>query len=216
MLSIILVLALIALLTFLLFVLIRGTNVFGIKPLAMQQQQQEQEQPIPFRASFEEKVVEDYEKAALQKSMEVQAVNEEPVVNEDHSEIVENNTQAPVQETPVVAGQSEQELKAPEPLQESISTKFETNAPLDTYEKNDNIAMFGSNLRHPEASFDKFSPGFSSLETEVASGVASRNSVPSDMDKVRFSAEMAQNGGEFMSGIFAYDNTDEGSYFSSL
>lgn len=212
MLSIILVVALIGLLTFLLFVIIRGG--FAIKDDTVTHLGLEK--PIPFKASFEEKVMEDYDKTVLQKSMEVQAVNEEVLVHETHSEVAEPVVKEQVEHTPEVIGQTVEEVVAPEPLQEKVSTKMETNSAIDPYENNDNTALFGSNLRHPEASFENSSSQFASLENEVVSGVASRISKPVDMDKVRFSAEMAQNGGEFMSGIFAYDNSADGSYFSSL
>lgn len=113
---------------------------------------------------------------------------------------------------PEVAGQTEEELKAPEPLQERISQKVDTPSPKDPYDKRDNEALFGSNLRHPESMIASArSPQFSSLESEVASGVAGRPAV----EQLPFSAEMAQNGGEFMNGIFAFDSSDSGTTFSS-
>jgi hypothetical protein len=94
--------------------------------------------------------------------------------------------------------------------------KVEAHSPLDIFEKSENVAMFGSNLRHPEASFEPSKSSFGGLENEITSGLASQVTQPSDIDKAPFSAEMAQNGGEFMNGIFAFDSTQEGSYFSSL
>jgi len=61
----------------------------------------------------------------------------------------------------------------------------------------------------------KSSSQFSSLEEEVSSGVASEVTKPKDIDQVQFSAEMAQNGGEFMSGIVAFDTSDSGTSFSN-
>ena len=116
---------------------------------------------------------------------------------------------------PEVPGQTEEELKAPEPLQERVSQKVDTPSPKDPYDKRDNEALFGSNLRHPESMLATAqparSPTFASLESEVASGVAGRPAV----EQLPFSAEMAQNGGEFMSGIFAFDSSDSGTTFSS-
>jgi hypothetical protein len=117
---------------------------------------------------------------------------------------------------PEVPGQTQEELKAPEPLQEPVSVKAEAHSPLDPFEKSENVAMFGSNLRHPEASIEPYKSNFGGLENEIAAGVASQVTKPSEIDKAPFSAEMAQNGGEFMNGIFAFDSTQEGTYFSSL
>jgi hypothetical protein len=87
---------------------------------------------------------------------------------------------------------------------------------MDQYERQDSSAMFGSNLRHPEASIERTSGNFGNLENEIVAGLASQVIKPSDSDKAQFSAEMAQNGGEFMNGIFAYDVGEIGNYFSSL
>jgi hypothetical protein len=212
MLSIILVLALVTLLIFLLFSIIRG----GFSTKNVNMNSTEITSPIPFKASFEEKVMEDYDRSVLQKSMEVQAVNEEVRTHENHSDISEPSMNEPAVSIPKITGQSDEQIVTPEPLQDKIDTKIDTNSALDPYENNDNTALFGSNLRHPEASFEKSSSKFASLENEIASGVASRMSSSVEMDKVNFSAEMAQNGGEFMSGIFAYDNSEEGTYFSSI
>ena len=93
---------------------------------------------------------------------------------------------------------------------------MESHEPLDPYEKNENVALFGSNLRHPEASMERSSANNGAMENEIVAGLASQVSKPTDLDKVQFAAEMAQNGGEFMNGIFAYDSSEGGSYFSSL
>ena len=103
---------------------------------------------------------------------------------------------------------------APEPLQEKVSQKVEEPEPRDTHSNNDNIALFGSNLRHPESMITKSSSQFSSLEEEVSAGVAGTVTRPKDLNQVPFSAEMAQNGGEFMKGIFAFDSSDSGGAFS--
>jgi hypothetical protein len=117
--------------------------------------------------------------------------------------------------TPVIPGQTAEEVAAPEPLQEKVSQKVEEPEARDSHAHNDNIALFGSNLRHPESMISKSSSQFSSLEEEVSAGVASTVTRPKDVDQVPFSAEMAQNGGEFMSGIFAFDSSDSGGSFST-
>jgi hypothetical protein len=118
---------------------------------------------------------------------------------------------------PVVPGQTNEELRAPEPLQERVSQRME-EAPnaKDPYEQKDEVALFGSNLRHPEAMMSNASVDrYANLEEEIASGVASEVKRPSVVDEGVFSAEMAQNGGQFMNGIFAFDNTDTGTQFSA-
>ena len=125
--------------------------------------------------------------------------------------------QAPIRENtvpvpkPEVPGQTEEELNAPEPLQERASQKVDSPSPTDPYDTTDNEAQFGSNLRHPESMIAKAGPNFASLESEVAAGVAGKPNV----EKLPFSAEMAQNGGEFMKGIFAFDSSDSGTTFSA-
>lgn len=180
-------------------------------------------QKIPYKASFEEsQSPESMEhlpnmpnREALQKASEVAAQTQ---MVEPEAEVQESPNEAPVQALtqPEVAGQTPEELNAPEPLQEKVSMKTETHSALDPYEKNENVALFGSNLRHPEGTIEKTSGNFGGLENEIVAGVANQVSKPTDLDKVQFAAEMAQNGGEFMNGIFAYDSSEGGSYFSSL
>jgi hypothetical protein len=180
-------------------------------------------QKIPYKASFEEVQSPESEERmantpnheALQKASEVAAQSQ---MVEPEAEIQESTNEAPAQALtqPEVAGQTPEELNAPEPLQEKVSLKTESHSALDPYEKNENVALFGSNLRHPEATIEKTSGNFGGLENEIVAGVANQVSKPTDLDKVQFAAEMAQNGGEFMNGIFAYDSSEGGSYFSSL
>ena len=111
-----------------------------------------------------------------------------------------------------VPGQTSEELRQPEPLQERVyqQTEEAPNA-RDPYDQKDNMALFGSNLRHPEAIMSNAATDrFATLDTDVASGVAS------EVKRPTFSAEMAQNGGQFMNGIFAFDNTDTGTQFSAF
>jgi len=182
-------------------------------------------QKIPYKASFEESTHnESMERLAnapnheaLQKASEVSAKNyhhDDDLEAEVHEPPIEPPVQTQTQ--PEVPGQTPEELNAPEPLQEKVSMKTESHSALDPYEKNENVALFGSNLRHPEGTIEKTSGNFGGLENEIVAGVASQVSKPTDLDKVQFAAEMAQNGGEFMNGIFAYDSSEGGSYFSSL
>ena len=117
-----------------------------------------------------------------------------------------------------VPGQTDEELRQPEPLQERVyqQTEEAPNA-RDPYDQKDNTALFGSNLRHPEAIMSNAATDrFATLDTDVASGVASEVKRPTSLDEQTFSAEMAQNGGQFMNGIFAFDNTDTGTQFSAF
>jgi len=215
MLAVIAVVAITAVLIFLIYSILRVA--FKTKEPVVEQQKE-----IPYKASFDEGFNEETDRrmadlAALKRANEVQAVNSEDDSNQNTSTIVEPQNGTETRTTmPDVAGQSEEELKAPEPLQERVSSKAETNSAMDPYENNDSSAMFGSNLRHPEASIERTSGNFGNLENEIVAGLASQVSKPTDLDKVQFSAEMAQNGGEFMNGIFAYDSGEGGSYFSSL
>lgn len=171
--------------------------------------------PIPFRASFEEKQQEpvvNQRQPVYHKENDVAADNSNDT---QEGAAAESDTNVS-QQTPDVVGQSTEELKAPEQLQERVSLKAETHSALDPYEKDENVALFGSNLRHPEASMEKATGSFGSLENEIVAGLASQVSKPAGLEKVQFAAEMAQNGGEFMNGIFAYDSSDVGTTFSTL
>jgi hypothetical protein len=206
MIAVILVVALAAVLIFL---------VYSILRVAFKTQEKPKNEIIPYKATFDEGF---HEEAASQRQTEVHAA-EQGNTNQNNSDIVEQSTAegaAQYNEVPEVPGQTTEELQAPEPLQQRVSTKVEQNSASDPYESNDNTAMFGSNLRHPEAAIEPTGGNFGSLENEIVAGLASQVSKPTDIDKVQFSAEMAQNGGEFMSGIFAYDAGEGGNNFSSL
>jgi hypothetical protein len=120
------------------------------------------------------------------------------------------------QQMPLVPGQSQEDLKTPEPLQQPIAQKVDTPSSKDPYDRHENAALFGSDLRHPEAMMVNSSSTFSSLDGEVAAGSASEVIRPADIQQITFSAEMAQNGGEFMNGIFAFDGSDSGGRFSQI
>jgi len=139
--------------------------------------------------------------------------------NDNHPTSEPASIKEPVQENtkmPEVSGQTEEELKEPEPLQRSVSQKVDEPSSFDKFEKNENQALFGSNLRHPEAMIAK-TDGFATLETDVAAQVASSTVKKTEsINDLQFNAEMAQNGGEFMKGILAFDTTESGNWFSTL
>jgi len=120
------------------------------------------------------------------------------------------------QQPPLVPGQTQEDLKTPEPLQQPIAQKVDTPSSKDPYDRQENAALFGSDLRHPEAMMVNSSSTFSSLDGEIAAGSANEVTRPADIQQVTFSAEMAQNGGEFMNGIFAFDGSDSGGRFSQI
>jgi hypothetical protein len=117
-----------------------------------------------------------------------------------------------VAKTPEIPGTSEEQLAEQQPLQRKVSQKVDSPSNYDVYETNENQAMFGSNLRHPEAMITKVD-NYSTLETDVASGIASRVEAPSE---VTFNTEMISNGAEFMKGINAFDTSEAKSWFSSF
>jgi hypothetical protein len=161
---------------------------------------------LPYKATFEEDAP-----LNLPPSLPSEVVKPRP-------ESEPATTQDPVTEKvdlPEIPGQTEDELKEPEPLQQRVSQKVDEPSHFDKFEKNDNQALFGSNLRHPEAMIAA-TDGYSTLETDVVAGVASRVAVPETVNDMAYNAEMAQNGGEFMKGILAFDTSDSGSWFSSL
>ena len=123
------------------------------------------------------------------------------------------------EKTPEIAGSTPEDVAEPEPLQRQVSQKVELPASFDKYEKNDNQALFGENLRHPEAMITK-TDNYSSLETDVASGIAgqvkNQVAVPTEFPKSQFNQEMIHNGGEFMEGINAFDTSESKSWYSNL
>ena len=116
---------------------------------------------------------------------------------------------------PEIPGTTPEEVAEPEPLQRPVSQKVELPSSYDKYEKNENQALFGDNLRHPEAMVTK-TDNYSSLETDLASGIANQVTVPDTFPKSQFNQEMVNNGGEFMAGINAFDSTESKSWFSNL
>ena len=164
---------------------------------------------VPYKSNFEEPSAPLAIPPALPAREQV-----EQVPNSQPAPIREPIAEA--QQPPLVPGQTQEDLKTPEPLQEPIAQKVDLPASKDPYDRQENAALFGSDLRHPEAMMVASSSKFSSLETEVSSGLANEVTRPSDIEQVPFSAEMAQNGGQFMDGIFAFDNTDSGGKFSQF
>lgn len=102
------------------------------------------------------------------------------------------------------------------PMQPLLQPKMHASPPKDevpfdkeesTYES----AQIPERLRHPERSF---SPGYVNDETgtAVASGVASYSAGVTQKAEQSFGPELVQNGGQFMSGVMANDDSLAVSY----
>ena len=109
-------------------------------------------------------------------------------------------------EYPVVAGQTESELRAKEPLQD---TKISQQEPV-THEGH-GPADFESNIQHPEQMFHQpppsNNPKMSHAEIESGRAVASPSS-PSAGEQ-GFSPEMAQNDGPLVGNVYAFDGMEQ-------
>lgn len=119
-------------------------------------------------------------------------------------------------EMPNVPGQTEEDLRAPEQLQATPPTT-QYDPPEATDPMNRHVhsgAEFGSNLRHPEQMIERRPAA--TMDYVVPSGLGSENSSQGGNRQVSFAPEMAQNGGEFMSGISAFDSSESGTGFSAL
>jgi hypothetical protein len=114
-------------------------------------------------------------------------------------------------EYPVVAGQTEDELRMKEPLQDKKPASaqepvtYEGHAPAD----------FESNIRHPEQSFHQPSspsqhPKMSQHDVESGRAV-SHPSSPSPGEQ-GFSPEMAQNDGPLVGNVYAFDGMEQSGF----
>jgi hypothetical protein len=120
------------------------------------------------------------------------------------------------QAMPHVPGQTEDDLRAPEPLQDSPAA-IQYDSPDATDPMNRTAFMsaeFGSNLRHPEQMME--ARPSASMRSAHASGVASEYSSPGGNRAIGYTPEMAQNGGDFMEGISAFDGSVAGVAYSAL
>ena len=82
---------------------------------------------------------------------------------------------------------------------------------MDPYSHNEESASIPERLRHPERMF-KPAPDNSTVSLAAASGVASASASQAGHALQAFTPEFAQNGGEFMQGIFANDTSEPGGY----
>jgi hypothetical protein len=117
-------------------------------------------------------------------------------------------------EMPHVPAQTEDDLRATKPHM-ATPPAVQYDSPEATDPLNKTVYMgaeFGSNLRHPEQMIE-MRPGMG-MGQVVSSGLGSEHSSPGGNRAAGYSPEMAQNGGEFMQGISAFDYSDEGVGYS--
>ena len=81
----------------------------------------------------------------------------------------------------------------------------------DPYAPNEESAAHPERLRHPERMFQP-APSNTSVDIGEASGIASSSASQASNAMQAFAPEMAQNGGEFMQGIFANDSSESGGF----
>jgi hypothetical protein len=145
----------------------------------------------------------------------LQIVQNEEVYKSVPAEAIVPNLPAP-KPMPRVPAQSEEDLRAPEPLQASPpTTQYDPPEATDPMNRNVHMgAEFGSNLRHPEQMIERRPAA--GMEGVVESGLGSYVTHNGDNRPQMYSPEMAQNGGEFMSGIHAFDKSVEGIGFSLI
>jgi hypothetical protein len=118
---------------------------------------------------------------------------------------------------PQVPAQTEEDLRETRPVNQTPPEIYypepEAVDPYETSQHND--AYFGDNLRHPEQMMEAAPPV--STGNIVSSGLGAHVTYQGGNDGNTFDPEMAQNGGEFMSGIVAFDGSDGGGIgYSSL
>ncbi len=144
-------------------------------------------------------------------------------IPESHQIDESESTSAPVVPTrtapnrmPHVPGQTEEDLRAPEPLQASPpATQYDIPEATDPLNKHVYMSSeFGSNFRHPEQMMERH-PGIG-MGNVVAAQIGSEQSGPGGNNAAGYAPEMAQNGGEFMAGISAFDVSESGVAYSML
>ncbi len=108
---------------------------------------------------------------------------------------------------PDVAGQSEEDLRAKEPLQERRAPSVQM--PVGHSEGLGPLPV-ENNLRHPEQSFHQPPPAQQRVPvSDVQAGRAAAASTPDGGNVQQFTPEMAQNGGALIgNSVFAFDGME--------
>jgi hypothetical protein len=111
---------------------------------------------------------------------------------------------------PVVVGQTEEDLRDTRPVSETPPTvqyaEPEAQDPLEGTVNGE--SEFGDTLRHPEQMIE-MQPPLGSMRVPASGLGSDKGSVGGNLS-VQYAPEMAQNGGEFMHGIMAFDGSDAG------
>jgi len=117
---------------------------------------------------------------------------------------------------PTVPAQTEEDLRAPEPLQATPpTTQYDLPEAIDPMNRMvHSDAEFGTNFRHPEQMIERRPAA--GMAGVIPSGLGSAESHPGGNNPQMYTPEMAQNGGEFMSGIHAFDTSEAGVGYSLL
>ena len=113
--------------------------------------------------------------------------------------------QVPVPAAADMALRIVEQVQQQQPVQMQVR-HVKDEAPFDPSEHVEESAQIPERLRHPERSF---SPGYVNDETQnaVASGVASYSANVTARAEQTFGPEFVQNGGQFMEGIVANDDS---------
>jgi len=111
---------------------------------------------------------------------------------------------APQAKMPNVAGQTEKEMLAKEPLQDR---KLASQQEPVTYEGHA-PAEFESNIRHPEQSFHQPAPP-TMTHHDVDSGRAIASPSTPSLGEQGFTPEMAQNDGPLVGNVYAFDGMEQ-------
>jgi hypothetical protein len=127
-----------------------------------------------------------------------------------------SGSKEPTNGYPPVVGQTEDDLRETDPVQRTAPAyRYSEPGPKDPYAGPAyQSSEFGDNMRHPEGAFEMRQP--MSDGYIAASGMGSHVSSPGGHQAVGYSSETAQNAGEFMKGIFAFDGSMEGTAYSAL
>ena len=137
--------------------------------------------------------------------------------SEDESYGLANARPSPApKRMPNVPSQTEEDLRAPEPLQATPpTTQYDLPEAIDPMNRMvHSDAEFGTNFRHPEQMIERRPAA--GMAGVIPSGLGSAGSRPGGNNPQMYAPEMAQNGGEFMSGIHAFDMSEAGVGYSMI
>ena len=113
---------------------------------------------------------------------------------------------------PNIPGQTSEEVLRKEPNQRRVNRPVaDEPEPAVGSPEDQEEAHFTENLRHPEASFQPHPSNKKSVPVDT--GVASKISSPGFAgDQQKYDSDMAQNGGEWLPGAFAFDKTEKNGF----